>query len=227
MPLFSYCFGPFSVSIKSDHCARNSPISPMALPQVIAAFLALFDLIGLPGNLIVLVTIILEPRFHVMRYILLASLALSDFLMLILVNSFLIESIAQENWLYGQTMCYLNSSFARYFYINTIFHLVAVSYDRYLAIVKSPLTYDGIVTKTRVMFLALIWIIPVIPVSVGPFLGNLKYVLQPKGVLLRAAMGCADWFLNKPDRVIHRDPSSTPDHHISKRICIQNSEKAD
>ena len=100
--------------------------------------------------------------------------------MLILVNSFLIESMAQENWLFGQTMCNLNSSFARYFYINTILHLVAVSYDRYLTIVKSPLTYDGIVTKVRVVFLALIWIIPVIPVSVGPFLGNLKYVYNPK-----------------------------------------------
>ena len=167
-------------TVKQCKAHDSSLISPMVFPQVIAAFLALFDLIGLPGNLIVLVTIILEPRFHVMRYILLASLALSDFLLLILVNSFLIESIAQENWLYGQTMCNLNSSFARYFYINTIFHLVAVSYDRYLAIVKSPLTYDGIVTKTRVMFLALIWIIPVIPVSFGQFRGNIKYVYNPK-----------------------------------------------
>ena len=167
-------------TVKQCKAHDSSPILLMAFPQVIAAFLALLDVIGLPGNLIVLLTIILDSRFHVMRYILLASLALSDFLMLILVNSFLIESMAQENWLFGQTMCNLNSSFARYFYINTILHLVAVSYDRYLAIVKSPLTYDGIVTKMRVVFLALIWIIPVIPVSVGPFLGNLKYVYNPK-----------------------------------------------
>ena len=95
----------------------------------------------------------------VVRYILLASLALSDLLLLVLVNSFRIESIAQEHWLYGQTMCYLNPFFVRYFYINTVLHLVAVSYDRYLAIVKSPLTYDGTITKTRVAFLSLIWII--------------------------------------------------------------------
>ena len=97
-------------TVKQCKAHDSSPISAMVLPQVIAAFLALFDLIGLPGNLIVLVTIILEPRFHVMRYILLASLALSDFLLLILVNSFLIESIAQENWLYGQTMCNLTQT---------------------------------------------------------------------------------------------------------------------
>ena len=151
----------------------------MSFPQVIAAFHALFDAIGLPGNLLVIVTIVLESRFHVMRYILLASLTLSDFLLLVLVNSFRIKSIAQEHWLYGQTMCYLNPFFARYFYINTVLHLVAVSYDRYLAIVKSPLTYHGTITKTRVAFMALIWIIP-IPLSIGPFLGWGKYVYNPE-----------------------------------------------
>ena len=130
----------------------------------------MYDVIGLPGNLLVIQTIILESRFHVMRYILLASLALSDFLLLILVNSFRIGSIAQEHLLYGETMYYLNPFFARYFYINTVFHLVAVSYDRYLAIVRSPLTYDGAITKTRVVFMALIWIIPS-PLSIDLLLG--------------------------------------------------------
>ena len=148
--------------------------------QVIATFHALFDVIGLPGNLLVIVTIAIESRFHVMRYILLASLALSVFLLLVIVNSFRIGSIAQERWLYGQTMCNLNPFFARYFYINTVLHLVAVSYDRYQAIVKSPLTYDGtIFTKTRMAFMALIWIIP-IPLSIGPFLGWGKYVYNPE-----------------------------------------------
>ena len=119
----------------------------MVFPQVIAAFHAVYHITGLLGNLLVMVTIILESRFHVMRYILLASLALSDFLLLVLVNSFRIESIAKEHWLYGQTMCYLNTSFARYFYINTVLHLVAVSYDRYLAIVHGQ--WDTKIALTR------------------------------------------------------------------------------
>ena len=114
-----------------------------------------------------------------MRYILLASLAVSDLLCLILVNSFRIASIAQERWLYGETMCYLNPCFVRYFYLNTVLHLLAVSYDRYCAIVKSPLTYDGTITKSKVIFIALIWIIP-IPLSIGPFLGWGKYVYNPE-----------------------------------------------
>ena len=152
----------------------------MVFPQVIAAFHALFDAIGLPGNLLVIITIVLETRFHVMRYILLASLAVSDILFLILVNSFRMVSIAQKTWLYGETMCSLNAFFARYFYINTVLHLIAVTYDRYVAIVKSPLTYDGTITKCRMAVIALIWVIP-IALSIDPFLGWGKpYVYNPE-----------------------------------------------
>ena len=59
----------------------------MVFPQVIAAFQAVFNIIALPGNLLVIATVILESSrwFYVKRYILLASLALSDRLILILV----------------------------------------------------------------------------------------------------------------------------------------------
>ena len=150
----------------------------MALPHVIAVFHVLFNVIGLPGNLLVIVTIVLERRFHVMRYILLASLALSDFLCLVLVNSFRIASIAKKRWLYGQTMCFINAFFARYFFVNAVLHLIAVSYERYSAVVKSPLTYDGTITKSRVACMALIWIVP-FPISISPFLGWGKYVYNP------------------------------------------------
>ena len=138
----------------------------MAFPQLIATVLALFDAIGLPGNLLVIMTIILRKNFHVMRYFLLASLAVSDFLFLILI---LIASTAQEKWFYGDTMCYLNPLFSRFFYINTVLHLIAVSYDRYDSIVKSPLTYNGTVNKCRVAVIVLIWLIP-IGFYIGPFL---------------------------------------------------------
>ena len=114
-----------------------------------------------------------------MRYILLASLAVSDFLCLILTNSFRIASIARERWLYGQTMCHLNPFFVRYFYFNTVLHLIAVSYERYSAIVKSPLTYNGTITKSRVVLIALIWTVP-IPLSIGPFLGWGNFVYNPE-----------------------------------------------
>ena len=151
----------------------------MIFPQVIAALHAVFDVIGLPGNLLVLVTIALEKRLRIFRHFLLASLAASDFLFLILVNSFRAVSIAQERRQYSEKMCHLGSCFVRFFYINTVLHLVAVSYERYHAIVKSPLTYNGTITKFRALLIALIWIIP-IPFSIGPYLGFGKYVYNPE-----------------------------------------------
>ena len=116
-----------------------------------------------------------------MRYILLASLAVSDFLFLIFVNSFSIASIVHERWLYGQTMCLSNAFFARFFYCNTVLHLIAVSYDRYKAIVKSPLTYDGMVTKSRVLFIVLIWVASFL-FSIGPLFGVGEKSVYQKGV---------------------------------------------
>ena len=145
----------------------------MVFPQVIAVFHALIDAIGLPGNLLVIVTIILEKRFHAIRYILLASLAASDLLFLVLANSFRIASTAQGIWLYSETLCYL-----------TVFHLTAVSYDRNKAIVKSPLRYDSAVSTTRAVLIVLIRVVP-IPMSIGPLLGfGGRYVYNP------AVFGC-------------------------------------
>ena len=159
--------------------SRSSSSSNMAIPQMTATFLALFEAIGLPGNLLVIVTIITCKNRCVMRYILLASLALSDLLFLILVNSFRISSIAHEGWLYGDTMCYFNAFLQSYFYINTVLHLMAVSYDRYDSIVKSPLTYNGTITKCRVAVIVLIWLIP-IGFFIVPFLKGGEYAYNPE-----------------------------------------------
>ena len=68
-----------------------------------------------------------------------------------LVNSPRITSTAIERWPFGETLCYLNPFFGRCLYLNTLLHLIAVSYERYKAIVKSPLTYNGKITKCRVL----------------------------------------------------------------------------
>jgi len=56
---------------------------------------------------------------------------------------------------------------------------MAVSYDRYVAIVKSPLTYDGTITKSKVVVIALIWVIPV-AFFMGAFFGGGEYVYNPE-----------------------------------------------
>ena len=156
-------------------------VNRMVFLQIMVVVHSLLNAIGLSGNLLVIATVVLEKKLHVMRYIYLASLAVSDALCLILVNSPRITSTAIERWPFGETLCYLNPFFGRCLYLNTLLHLIAVSYERYKAIVKSPLTYNGKITKCRVLSLVLIWLIPV-PFSVGPLLGwgELLYTYNPE-----------------------------------------------
>lgn len=150
----------------------------MVVTQLIVAFRAIVDVIGLSGNLLVVVTVSVERRLHIMCYILLVSLTMSDILGLILTNTYNLDCIIQEKWLYGETMCLLLAFFARYFYLNTVLHLVAVSYERYRAIVKEPFTYNGTMSLRKGTYLALLWIIP-IPFCMGPFFGWGTYVYNP------------------------------------------------
>ena len=150
----------------------------MVFTLVITVFYIIFEAIGLLGNLLVITTIFLESRFHVMRYVALASLAVSDFLYLILVPSFRIASMVQGRWPFGEMLCQLNTNFARYFYFNTILHLIVVSYDRYRAIVKSPLTYDGTISTAKKVSMVISWIVP-IPFFITPILRGRKFHYNP------------------------------------------------
>ena len=151
----------------------------MVFSQVLAGVHAVIDVVGLPGNLLVIATICMESRFHVMRYVLLASLAGSDILFLILGNSPSIASTAHERWLYGETMCKLHYLVLRYFYLNTALHLIAVSYERYSAIVKSPLMYDGSITRSKVVVIVLIWTVPFLATpSLFSDKQNLSFIIQ-------------------------------------------------
>ena len=155
-----------------------SLVANMAIIQLIVAFRAIVDVIGLPGNLLVIATVSVERRFHTVPYVLLASLAVSDELCLTAINTYTLDCMIQAKWLYSETVCHLHSYFSRYFYINTVLHLVAVSYERYRAIVKEPMTYDGTMSKYKMMYMALLWIIP-IPLCIGPFFGWGAYVYNP------------------------------------------------
>ena len=150
----------------------------MVFTLVITVFYAIFEAIGLLGNLLVITTILLDSRFHVMRYVALASLAVSDFLYLILVPSFRIASMVQGRWPFGEMLCNLNTNFARYFYFNTILHLIVISYDRYRAIVKSPLTYDGTISTAKKVSMVISWIVP-IPFFITPILRGRKFHYNP------------------------------------------------
>ncbi|CAH3040228.1 unnamed protein product [Pocillopora meandrina] len=131
------------------------------------------------GNLFVLLVVAIYNRFHKKRYILLASLALSDLLFAILVVSNRAAANALEQWPFGTTWCHGNVFIARLLNLTTMFHLCAISHERYTAIVRQPLTYTDNFTKMRIfLYLTLLWFLPA-AISQGPFIGWGDFTYNP------------------------------------------------
>ena len=132
------------------------------------------------GNLLVMLAVALNRHLHNMRNFLVSSLALSDFLFATLVLDSRVVSVACRKWIFGEALCHASAFLIRVLYFNTIHHLCAVSYERYRAIVKDPLSYDGrITTKKIILSISVLWILPAV-VSLGPFLGFGAFEYNPK-----------------------------------------------
>lgn len=137
---------------------------------IVAVFLIAVDAIGILGNLAVVIIISSNRRFHVMRYFLLVSLAVCDFFLLVLVVPFRLASELDEDLAFSSTWCKANAFFTKGLYCSTTLHLIAVSYDRYLAVVKSPLTYNQHITKGKTMVMVcFVGIFPFVLPSIALF----------------------------------------------------------
>ena len=142
---------------------------------VVAAFLIAIGALGTLGNLAVVFTISINKRFRFMRYLFLASLAVSDFVIAALIVPFHVASKLYEELEFSTAQCKVITLLTRALYCSTTLHLIAVSYDRYLAIVKSPLTYNQHITKTKILLLvAFAWILP-LATAAAPFSGARLY----------------------------------------------------
>ena len=146
---------------------------------VFAALHGLNSILAFIGNLFVLLVVITNRQLRNMRYFLLASLALSDFFFAALITSTRAIATALEEWIFGTPWCHGAAYLIRVLHLSTVFHLCAVSWERYNAIVRKPLRYNGHITKTKILLnITLLWIVPAV-ISLGPFFGWGDYVYNP------------------------------------------------
>ena len=147
---------------------------------IVAMIYGLITVMAFFENILVLLVILVNGKFHHMRYFLLASLALSDFLIATLIISNRTVVVGLEKWVFGTTWCYGSGYLVRVLHISTVLHLCAVSYERYNAIVRNPLNYSGRITKKRVILnITLLWLAPVV-ISLGPLIGWGGFTYNPE-----------------------------------------------
>lgn len=169
-----------SCTVQLNRCKISFVQNNMDHENIISALLlTVIVCVGLPENLLVLLTVTRNPRFHVVRCILPASLALCDFLYLLLVVFFHATSLWCGAWVFGMPWCYGSALVLRMVYFLRIFLFCIISYDRYNAIVRKPLSYNGTATRRKIVSLVLSpWILAAL-ISVGTALADWRFVYKP------------------------------------------------
>lgn len=112
------------------------------------------------GNLLVIVSVMRHRKLRIITNYFVVSLALADMLVAMFAMTFNLSVQVTGRWLFSYFMCDVWNSLDVYFSTSSILHLMCISVDRYVAIVK-PLKYPIYMTKRVVFYMLLAcWFAP-------------------------------------------------------------------
>ena len=145
---------------------------------VVAAILVcIVIVIGILGNLMVVLVSIKGNRVRTKGRAFIASLAIADTVASTNLIFMLVSAVNYGKWVFGDTFCQLNGFVASQFVASSTYSLQAISVDRYFIVVKQSLYRRVFTTRNQLLIIALIWCIP-IPLAIGPVLGWSQYEFQ-------------------------------------------------
>ena len=156
--------------------------------QVTAAFMLLFLAVGLPWNVMVVITVLKKRLYHQPAILLLLNLVVTDILMLLIrLPIIAVTGIAGE-YLFGSTdmmRCWFCSTgfISVTLMMNSLFVVALMSLDRFLFIYK-PLEYERKVTPRRT--LAAITVIAILSIAIGLF----SYAIPEAMYFRRSSLSC-------------------------------------
>ena len=134
--------------------------------------------VGLPGNLLVLITVWLRKSLRTMPFLILASLALSDLLFLGIVVISRTISVGYSGWVFSIQWCSFSDTFVCFSYLSNVLHLCVANIECYRAIIK-PLTYDQSITKSKMALVSFLWVIPIVSSLLLRFTAFVSPVYSP------------------------------------------------
>ncbi|CAJ0573780.1 unnamed protein product, partial [Mesorhabditis spiculigera] len=139
----------------------------------ISGVLGVVNLVVVCGNIFVLYVLASQKSLHSPTNFLVLSLTISDLLLGIVILPFAIMQEHRQEWIFGETWCTLWLALDVWLSTASIYNLLAISFDRYMA-VRQPIKYP-IISSTRVIRLMIfgVWV-----VSFG--LAFLLWVLQTR-----------------------------------------------
>ncbi|XP_061197607.1 G-protein coupled receptor 161-like [Saccostrea echinata] len=142
-----------------------------------ATFLFFIFVASVAGNLLVFLVFYKRPALLTISNRFILNLSICSSLNTIFVMPFMFGALIAEDWIFGTIWCKVTGFLMNAIFAASTLTLVAISLDRYCAVV-TPLHYQMRITKRRsALIIAAVWILAVL-VSLPPLFGWNHYRYQ-------------------------------------------------
>ncbi|KAK3593062.1 hypothetical protein CHS0354_007853 [Potamilus streckersoni] len=171
------------MNMSMNNCYTNGSLIPVSgnetesirgysIPHIIIAsiFVAIIMFVIVFGNLLVVVAIATDKNLKSTQHWFIASLAVADFLLGLVIMPFSLANELMGYWYFGYVWCDLWKAIDVLLCTASILSICLVSLDRYWSIIK-PVEYSGQRTPTRAaLMIAAVWILSAV-ICVPPLIG--------------------------------------------------------
>ncbi|KAK6467777.1 leukotriene B4 receptor 1-like [Huso huso] len=174
--------------------ASSSPDLSLILSTVI---LALAFVLGFPGNLFVVWTVLCRVARRSVTCLLLLNLAMADALVLLTTPFFMRSATGGQGWEFGMAFCKLVHYLCGVNMYASIFLITAMSLDRFLAVSRPFLSKHLRTKRALLKILLVIWSLAFLFAIPMPFYRRVEYKVFTKGGLFNCIL-----FHNDPKHMI-------------------------
>jgi len=160
---------------------------------VMGCWLSIIILIGIFGNILVIIVSVQGTRVRTRGKSLIVSMAVADMFESTNMIFMLITVSFYGEWIFGYTMCQIHGFITTQFVIASMYSLMTISVNRYFIVVK-PALYKRVFSSRNIsIMIALIWIFPFI-FAISPLLGWSAYDFQSNKATCIFYFSTSVWF---------------------------------
>lgn len=145
------------VNVTNDTCQPTADIDEEVVSTVVPIFFGLIGITGLIGNALVVLVVISNPQMRSTTNVLIINLSLADLLFVIFCVPFTATDYILAEWPFGDPWCKIVQYLIAVTVHTSIYTLVLMSLDRFLAVVY-PIASRTIRTeKNTILAIIILW----------------------------------------------------------------------
>ena len=154
---------PQNALIRPKMMGASLPFDKNLLRVFLVVIYSFIFMIGVPGNILVILTIIRVPKMRSIKNLLIANIAFGDLISILWCLTTALLGLF-VSWPYGELVCKYLNPMSDVIIGNTVFTIVVISFERYRAII-SPFSSKPTLRRT-VLAITFFWVLAYVLIGV-------------------------------------------------------------